>query len=108
MKKIISILIATALCIFVGAASTYADEPTMDTPNLKEYAKRCVDLSGYAREAINFVAVLHVIESWWDGMDSKEQAQAKKWNEWMVEKLREEGNPVPGILRTIQYRKLTN
>lgn len=48
---------------------------------------------------------IQMMEMWWDGMDWKEREQAKSYNEWMVERLRRDGKPVPGIFRTIENRK---
>jgi len=48
---------------------------------------------------------IHDMEMWWDGMDSDERDQARKYNEWIVERLKKDGKPVPGIFRTINNRK---
>jgi len=48
---------------------------------------------------------IHEMEMWWDGMDANERDQARSYNAWMVERLRKDGKPVPGIFCTNENRK---
>ena len=77
----------------------------MNTPNLKAYGEAASSLLGLMTNSkalhLDFFYASWVMEMWWDGMDGSEREQARRFNELVVEKLKKDGGPVPGIFRTI-------
>ena len=118
---------------YADALYSHPDNPLRDpmeqgTPNLYKYTARALQLVGaitrspedyreeqrlYNKPPQEFGSEigreeLHRIqemEIWWDGMDSNERERAKRFNEWLVERLRKDGKLIPGIFRTIENRK---
>ena len=100
---------------YAQALTNLADFPKSGTPNYTAYVWQGVALlSGPTTSPGVPVDIsksnwpswqIQMMEMWWDGMDGNERDQAKKFNEWMVARLKKDGKPIPGIFRTIENRK---